>query len=368
MGLVRNIGRKVKAAYSRGRKQLRLWLATEQYQGDVGEAYHLLEAFSPQPKGSAIVHKVFGEAIYDLTVIVPAYNAEAWIEVCMDSILSQETSYTFQVIAVDDGSTDSTGAILDGYASDPRVLVIHQENQGHSGARNTALKRMQSHFVMFVDADDFLLPDAIDVLMKTARRDDADIVEGNGYRFDENGRLGLVKPFSVNKEGKPSLWGGPCLKVMRSELFADVEFPMGYLYEDTIMEALLFPRAKKIATIDTEIYAYRIHSGSITQSRTAEPNRVHSFWIMLLMQRNREELGIPLSYESYCMTMRHIVFSYRRTELLPDEVKKWMFLCTGDFVMKHYAAYGTTKDEYLPLFRALQAYQYEKYCVFCERD
>ena len=60
MGLVRNIGRKVKAAYSRGRKQLRLWLATEQYQGDVGEAYHLLEAFSPQPKGSAIVHKVFG--------------------------------------------------------------------------------------------------------------------------------------------------------------------------------------------------------------------------------------------------------------------------------------------------------------------
>jgi len=203
MGLVRNIGRKVKAAYGRGRKQLRLWLATEQYQGDVGEAYHLLEAFSPHPKGSAIVHKVFGEAIYDLTVIVPAYNAEAWIEVCMDSILSQETSYTFQVIAVDDGSTDSTGAILDGYASDPRVLVIHQENQGHSGARNTALKRVQSRYVMFVDADDFLLPDAIDVLMKTARRDDADIVEGNGYRFDENGRLGLVKPFSVNKEENP---------------------------------------------------------------------------------------------------------------------------------------------------------------------
>lgn len=358
---MKKILRKGKHALLRATKFLRYCVAFETYTADAEQAYALLEERSPRPHTSAITHNDILEAEYDLTVIVPAYNAEAWLEQCMDSILNQDTAYTYHVVLVNDGSKDNTAKVADLYANDPRVTVIHQENKGHSGARNTALKTLKSEYVMFVDSDDYLLPGAIDTMLAKAKETTADIVEGNAFQFDESGRLGSVKPIWNAQSGFP--W----MKVIRASLFEKVHFPEGYLYEDTIIGSLIYPLADRTEMIPDEVYAYRIHENSITQKHTAEMNRVHSFWIMLLMHENMKELGLQADYETYCRDMRHIVFTYRRMIMLPEEIKKTVFLCTRDFMMSTYGELLNTNDTHRRLAKALQKEQYGKYCVLCEK-
>lgn len=355
----------VKAAVKRMWNYLRWLCASEIYCCDGQAAFEELSRLAPSPGTSALTDNHIGSPEYDLTVIIPAYNAEKWLNECMDSVLKQETAFTYQVVAVNDGSTDRTGAILDSYANNGNLLVIHQENRGYSGARNAAMKQhIRSKYVMFVDSDDILLPGAVEKLLSQAMARNADIVEGNGYRFDDSGRLGLVKPGAMQQ----SLWGGPCLKVIRSELLERLSFPVGYLYEDTIISTLLAPLAQTIVLIPDEVYGYRIHGASITQKHTAELNRVHSFWIMLQVHEDMKQLGLEKNYESYCRTMRHIVFTYRRCILLPENVKRLIFICTRTFLTEHYSKYLSGKDAHSKLAAALIQYQYGKYCVLCETN
>lgn len=320
------------------------------------EAWERLNAAAPMPKSTAVVQHHMGEKKYDLVIIVPAYNAERWIRQCVDSILSQKTGYRFLAMVIDDGSTDSTGEILDSYLPDPRLQVIHQENKGYSGARNVALQNLISEYIMFVDSDDYILPGTIELLMSKAKEQNADIVEGDGYRFHENGKIGPVK------ECSSVLWGGPCLKVIRSELFAFVEFPEGYLYEDTIICSLIEPMADKVLLLPDEVYAYRIHAGSISRKHDQNLKRVDSLWIMLLMEQDREKLGI-MKKRQLREYLQHIVLTYRRTALLPEELKRLIFAIECAFIRNRYEQ-GADNDK---LFQALQSGNYGKYAILCER-
>lgn len=111
-----------------------------------------------------------------LSVIVPVYRAEAFLPQCIDSILSQ-TMTDLELILVDDGSPDQSGAICDRYAAvDPRVRVIHQKNQGVSAARNAGLDLVKGTFVTFVDSDDYLEPNMYEVMLDTADQYGCDLV------------------------------------------------------------------------------------------------------------------------------------------------------------------------------------------------
>lgn len=113
---------------------------------ECNDALSILQAASPRPTGGLRVPLRAWPATpeVDVSVIVPCYNVERFVAGCLGSITSQETSRSFEVIAIDDGSVDSTGKILDGIAShDGRVRVIHQENRGFSGARNRGLSEIR---------------------------------------------------------------------------------------------------------------------------------------------------------------------------------------------------------------------------------
>lgn len=111
-----------------------------------------------------------------ISVIVPIYNVETYLKGCLDSLLSQ-TQTNFEAILVDDGSTDQSGKIADMYAKkDPRFKVIHQENKGLSGARNSALKVAQGTYVAFLDSDDYLDPNFLKIMSETALKERADVV------------------------------------------------------------------------------------------------------------------------------------------------------------------------------------------------
>ncbi|MBQ2236263.1 MAG: glycosyltransferase family 2 protein, partial [Muribaculaceae bacterium] len=118
-----------------------------------------------------------------ISVIVPAYNVEAYLAQCLDSLLAQ-TYRNLEIIVVDDGSTDGTGALADDYAvADDRVRVIHQRNGGLSAARNAALNVMTGSLVMMVDSDDYVAPNCVATLLHTLESTESDIAMGQWHTF-----------------------------------------------------------------------------------------------------------------------------------------------------------------------------------------
>ena len=117
-----------------------------------------------------------------VSIIVPVYNAESTLRRCVDSILNQDYR-DFELILVNDGSQDGSGAICDAYAAqDPRVIAIHKPNTGVSDTRNLAISRARGTYLQFLDSDDWITPDATTLLVQTARQHDCDLVISDFYR------------------------------------------------------------------------------------------------------------------------------------------------------------------------------------------
>ncbi len=123
-----------------------------------------------------------------LSIIIPVYNSEDFLSRCLDSVLKQ-TLKDIEIILVNDGSKDGSGAICDKYAQkDSRIKVIHQENQGVSAARNNALAIASGDFVGFVDSDDYIHPQMFEKLLATAEKDKSDVVMCDALTVYENGK------------------------------------------------------------------------------------------------------------------------------------------------------------------------------------
>lgn len=208
-----------------------------------------------------------------ISVIVPLYNVEMYISACLDSILSQ--SYrNIEVIVVNDGSTDFSLQIAETYSEkDDRVKVYSFENAGLAEARNRGLAVATGEYLTFVDSDDMLLPDALETMVKNIREENADLIEGEiirGTIHSETVKVKKYKKISYTPEKAiedvlyqkrllPSAWG----KLYKKELFDNLSFEKGILYEDLNLFYKIFERCHKIVWIDFPVYFYRITEGSI---------------------------------------------------------------------------------------------------------
>ncbi len=122
-----------------------------------------------------------------ISVIIPVYNVENYLRECIDSVLCQ-TYGNFEIILVDDGSTDSSGGICDEYVDrDERISVIHQKNAGPSKTRNTGLENATGEYIYFLDSDDYIEKNALELLVNTAESNDADLVFFDAHSFSDDG-------------------------------------------------------------------------------------------------------------------------------------------------------------------------------------
>ena len=178
----------------------------------------------------------------EISVIVPVYKVERYLKKCVDSILAQ--SFTdFELWLVDDGSPDNCGTICDEYAEkDPRIHVIHKENGGLSDARNVALDRIQSKYVFFVDSDDWITSDALEIMHSAAARTNAKVVTGNMVFVYENGNTyeddTAPKKETILKGDEiltTLLRPNACNKLFDASIFKTLRYPVGRLYEDTFV-------------------------------------------------------------------------------------------------------------------------------------
>lgn len=329
------------------------------------ESMRILNDNRPKPDTTSI-HKNVVDINYDsdLTVIIPAYNVADYIDECVQSVLSQETRYNFKVVLVDDGSTDETGRKIDLYKEDKRVSIVHKENGGLSSARNCGLFHLTSKYVTFVDSDDCLPPNAIQRIMDAAYLNDADIVEGSHYRMYDNADVKAVTHSDSNSSPAEELIGMAWGKVYKSSLFENIIFPEKLLFEDSICTFLLYPQAKRIATVSDYVYKYRIILTSITHSQKNQQRSIDTLWITELMLKEHLLLKLPNNKTYFSSIIKQIVLNYKRMKKLPESVQQAAFVVTCDFFKKYCSAYEYTKDE-IRLVNALNTLDYGKYKIYC---
>ena len=210
-----------------------------------------------------------------VSVVIPCYNAEKFAETCLETLLAQ-TLQDLEFIFVDDGSTDATAGILDGFKErDPRVRVIHQENKCLGGARNTGIEAAQGEYIGFLDVDDKLSANYYELLYDAARRHDADIAWGNLKIFPPNRPVEYAIFFSEEKviEDLSEIVKGKShhsvTKIYRRRLFDDKSllFPEHRFYEDVFFSLPMLFAANKIVTVPGADYLYMFITTSITRRK-----------------------------------------------------------------------------------------------------
>lgn len=215
-----------------------------------------------------------------ITVIVPVYNVENYLNKCLDSLINQ-TYKNLEIIVINDGSTDNSGIICQEYAQkDNRIVYIEKENGGQSEARNMGLDRMTGSYVTFVDSDDWIELDYVEILYKKITEYQADIAVGNYYSFNETegmyyfhifgdsyhekvyDNVSIFENLYESQEMKSfaliSVWG----KLYKADLVKHLRFDIGKLGEDGYLNQKIYLLAEKTIYLNKGLYAYRQREGS----------------------------------------------------------------------------------------------------------
>lgn len=205
-----------------------------------------------------------------ISIIVPVYNVECYVEKCIQSICCQSFS-NLEIILVDDGSTDRSGILCDDWSrKDSRIQVIHKENGGLSDARNAGIEIARGDWYVFIDSDDFITPNTIEQMYTAAVSTESQIAVCNMIRIYDDGK---TEPFYRPAREQTLLAGASrfetlkqpsaCNKLFRAELFQDVRFPKGKFYEDTFVYHILAHRARQIVLTGHDGYYYLSRRESI---------------------------------------------------------------------------------------------------------
>lgn len=211
-----------------------------------------------------------------ISVISPVYNVADFLSQSIRSMVRQTYS-NLEILLIDDGSDDESGAIADEWAThDPRIKVVHKRHSGQSDARNMALDLCKGEYLTFVDSDDFIDPRFIETLYQLARQYNCDAAICDWVEFDD--ALGVAPiqeqvepPFLKiygNQEAilnilyQKNLTNSPCSRLFKTKVFKDIRFKSGRIYEDLAIVIPCFENTKKIIFSSHKMYYYRHHASS----------------------------------------------------------------------------------------------------------
>lgn len=331
------------------------------------DAINYLGRIHKDPKNSCICNNNINAA-YDLQIIIPVYNQEKYLRECIDSVISQETNYSFVITCVNDGSTDSSLEILEDYVTYPNFQIINQTNKGHSGARNAALNNIQGHYICFLDSDDRLAPGAIQSLMNAACKTDTAIVEGS-YCYFQGGRI--LKAFT-NKvsDNVNTLHGFPWMKVIKSDLFKKIHFPMGYWYEDSIMTLTVYPLCRqkklKLSTISDLVYEYRRNESGVTLSSKRKPKLIDTIWVTMRLLEDGVNLGLNFDELLYEDFLKQVVINYKRVHNFGNQRAEYaLFVITLKLLKDYFPKLKTQDIKLKTIETGLSEKSFKHYSVNC---
>ncbi|MDG8803893.1 glycosyltransferase [Streptococcus pneumoniae] len=220
-----------------------------------------------------------------VSVVIPVYNVENYLEECIQSVLNQ-TYTNLDIVLVNDGSTDASAEICDRFAEiDDRARVFHTENRGAALAKNVGVTQALGEYVLFVDSDDIAEKRMVETLYRQVEETGADIVIGNYFLYDEND--GQYKLYVLERDfcieelsaqelidrqaGKwhlnASAFIMPVFKLFKKDLLLQVPFTNGRRFDDEATIHRLFIKSQKTIFVNDNLYIYRVRKGSIMTSQ-----------------------------------------------------------------------------------------------------
>ncbi len=283
-----------------------------------------------------------------LSIIIPVYNYADVLNECLDSVIRQKTQYSYEVIIIDDGSTDGSADVIEKYGQYDNVRFIRQENQGIGAARNRGLDEAVGKYIMFIDCDDCIHEDLVEKMLSRAAETDADIVEC-AYNLvkKRNGQIYQVIPNIypesdltgygeecrlLNYEGLP--WG----KVYKSGLFDGVRYFPGYWNEDTIIQWLIFPQCKKFSYISEAEYDYSWYENNFShiQGKQSDIRSLEYLWLLKAIMERYDELAFQKGEFFYCLLLTHLSwYLYPKLRELGEEILEAAFVAAGTIVKEN---------------------------------
>ena len=216
-----------------------------------------------------------------ISIIIPVYNVASYLRESLDSAIKQSYK-NLEIIIIDDGSTDGSGAICDEYKNDPRITVIHQTHHGVSNSRNVGLDVATGEYIAFLDADDAYHPDFIKCMLKAIEDVDVSVSRFERYKLSSDigrskgklapiakaGSYDRIEALRLHLNGliSTAVWD----KLYRKELWKNVRFPDGHVWEDIDVVYRIFDLCNCVRVVDRVLYFYRMRPGSITYTCTKE--------------------------------------------------------------------------------------------------
>ncbi len=265
-----------------------------------------------------------------VSVIIPVYNSEEYLEKCLDSVLGQDVQ-DIEIIIVNDGSPDNSQEIIDRYTAkhSDKIKAFTKENGGQSSARNMALSFASGEFIAFVDSDDYLEPDMLKTSLSFAEANDYDIVcfdfwqEKEGIKTESNYRFHIAedtfRTYILNETS-------PCNKIIKRKIFEEnnLRFTENSIYEDLELIPQLANYTQKIGFLDDKLYNYVIHENSTMRQASYNPKMEAVFrvsqtlWKAFADTEYKSELEfLFIEHLLHAATLRFLPFKEGR-----DNIKK----------------------------------------------
>lgn len=267
-----------------------------------------------------------------VSIIVPIYNVEKYLDRCINSLLSQ-TYKNIEIILVDDGSTDESGEICDKYESIPNITVIHQKNKGLSGARNTGIDLAKGEWVTFIDSDDFVSEDYVEYLLKLCIDYGVMVSQCGAVRGTEDvfpSEVVEVKNVkwkfcdlytSPSRAYRTVAWG----KLFKKNLFEGLRFPEGLINEDEDTIFKLMYMAKEAVITNKHMYYYYMSPVSIL--RSPKENVKFDFVTIFeerisFLKKHKEEKLIETTKKELCIRLMLSYFSAVKSHMPSSDLQK----------------------------------------------
>ncbi|MBR6952426.1 MAG: glycosyltransferase [Campylobacter sp.] len=267
-----------------------------------------------------------------ISVIIPVYNVENFLHDCLNSVISQ-TYTNLEIILVDDGSTDKSGEICDEFAQkDNRIKVLHQKNSGQAVARNNALGIMQGEYLSFVDSDDIIDENYIQILFDLTKKYDTKISMANYKEFSKNEQIQSYKAENLQNNDEKLLepkdiFIGSCVEkcyyltavwrcLFHRDIFKNLRFPAGEIHEDVAIWFEIFNNAKKIISIKKNIYFWRDNLASTVRKKIDD-----KFFVIIKNTQkftNQFELAYP-QYTKFARYKMCCVYSSLSYKIISNE-------------------------------------------------
>ena len=286
-----------------------------------------------------------------VSIIISVYNAEKYISTCIESVINQ-TYKDLEIICIDDGSKDNSLAILKEFAkNDARIIILSHENIGLASSRNEALKIAKGEYVQFVDADDYLRIDAIELLVKRARSSNADLISFGGINFTDYSCEQQINPYyefqylpeSFNtdsfsfcdcKKFIHEMAVSSCLTMYKHEFLKDknILFPSGLCFEDNLFFCKAITQAKICSILKERLYFRRIHPASITQNWEKHNEDFIKISELILEYLKKSSINADV-YENY--KLLHLETLIHRFNSCSTKYQKKYYKKTKAFIKKY---------------------------------